>query len=100
MRLPHCVLFLEGGCFYDFLLSFSIQKLYYVHAKLLQLCSTFFAILWTVAHQAFLFKEFFRQEYSSGLLFPPPGGLSNRGTELTSLMSHELAGGFFTNSLD
>ena len=63
-------------------------------------CVQLFAILWTVAHQALLFTEFVRQEYPSELLFPPPGGLPNRETEITSLMSHELAGGFFTNSLD
>ena len=32
------------------------------------------AILWTVAHQAPLSMEFFRQEYWSGLPFPSPGG--------------------------
>ena len=32
----------------------------------------FFAILWTVAHQATLFIEFFRQEYWDGLPFPSP----------------------------
>ena len=31
--------------------------------------------LWTVAHQAPLFVGFFRREYWSGLLCPPPGGL-------------------------
>ena len=34
-----------------------------------------FATLWTVAHQAPLSMEFFRQEYWSGLPFPPPGDL-------------------------
>ena len=29
---------------------------------------------------------------------PPPGDLSNLAIELTSLMSHALAGGFFTTS--
>ena len=32
-----------------------------------------FATLWTVAHQAPLSMGFFRQEYWSGLPFPPPG---------------------------
>ena len=36
---------------------------------------------WTVAHQAPLSMEFFRQEYWSGLPFPPPGDLLNQGTE-------------------
>ena len=37
-------------------------------------CILLFAILWTVALQAPLSMEFSRQEYWSGLLFPPPGG--------------------------
>ena len=32
---------------------------------------------WTVAHQAPLSLEFYRQEYWSGLPFPSPGDLSN-----------------------
>ena len=35
---------------------------------------------WTVAHQAPLSMEFPRQEYWSGLPFPPPGDLSNPGS--------------------
>ena len=31
---------------------------------------------WTVAHQASLSTEFFRQKYLSGLPFTPPGGSS------------------------
>ena len=57
-----------------------------------------FAILWTVAHQAPLSMVFSRQEYWSGLPCPPPGDLPNPGTEHVSLMSPELAGGFFTAS--
>ena len=38
----------------------------------------------------------FRQEYWSGLPFPPPGDLPNPGIELTSPASLALAGGFFT----
>ena len=34
---------------------------------------------WTVAHQAPLSMGFFRQEYWSGLLFPPPEDLPNPG---------------------
>ena len=37
--------------------------------------------LWTVAHQAPLSMELFRQEYSCGLLFPPPGDLPDLGIE-------------------
>ena len=40
-----------------------------------------------------------RQEYWSGLPCPPPGDLSNPGTEPVSLMSPALAGGLFTTSI-
>ena len=56
------------------------------------------ATLWTVGHQAPLSVGFFRQEYWSGLPFPPPGDLPNPGTEPKSLTSPALAGGFFTTS--
>ena len=46
--------------------------------------SNFFATPWTVAHQASLSMEVFRQEYLSGLPCPPPGGLPNPGIELAS----------------
>ena len=48
----------------------------------------------TVAHQAPLPMEFSRQEYWSGLPFPPPGDLPNPGTEPMSPASPALAGGF------
>ena len=38
-----------------------------------------FAIPWTVAHQAPLSMEFFKQEYQAGLPFPPPGDLPYPG---------------------
>ena len=38
-------------------------------------------IPWTIAHQAPLGMEFSRQEYWSGLPFPSPGDLPNRGIE-------------------
>ena len=47
----------------------------------------------TIAHQAPLSMEFSRQEYCSGLPFPPPGDLPNAWIKPTSLA---LAGGFFT----
>ena len=40
-----------------------------------------FATLWTVAHQASLSMGFSRQEYWSGLPFPPPGDLPDPGIE-------------------
>ena len=44
----------------------------------------FFATLWTVACQATLSMGFSRQEYWSGLPFPPPEDLPNPGIEPTS----------------
>ena len=44
----------------------------YVRAELLQLCPIL-CNLWTVACQAPLSIELFRQEYWSGLPFPSPG---------------------------
>ena len=49
----------------------------------------------TVACQDALSKRFSRQEYWSGLLFPPPGDLLNPRIKPTSLA---LAGGFFTTT--
>ena len=49
---------------------------------------------WIVAHQAPLSMGFFRQEYWSGLPWPPPGDLPDPGIEPISFMSPALAGGF------
>ena len=54
---------------------------------------------WTVACQAPLSMGFPRQEYWSGLSFPPPRDFPDLGIKPTSLMSSALAGGFFTTSL-
>ena len=43
-----------------------------------------FATLWTVAHQAPLSMVFSRQEYWSGLPFPPAGDLPYPGIEPAS----------------
>ena len=43
-----------------------------------------FEIPWTVAHQAPLYIEFFRQEYWSWLLVPSPGDLPDSGIESSS----------------
>ena len=51
---------------------------------------------WPVAHQVSLSMEFARQEHWSGLPFPPPGYLSDPGTEPASLTSPALSGRFFT----
>ena len=55
-----------------------------------------FVTPWTVTCQAPLSMEFSRQQYWSGLPFPTPGDLPNRGIEPMSLASPGLAGGFFT----
>ena len=52
------------------------------------------AIPWTVAHQAPLSMGFSRQEYWSGLPFPSPGDLPQKGIKP---MSPALAGRFFTS---
>ena len=51
------------------------------------------ATQWTEARQGPWSTRFPRQEYWSGLLFPPPGDLLNPGIKLTS---PALADGFFT----
>ena len=40
-----------------------------------------FVTPWTIGYQVPPSMEFSRQEYWSGLLFPPPGDLPNPGTE-------------------
>ena len=55
-----------------------------------------FATLWTVAHQAPLSVGFPRQEYWSGLPFPPPGNLPDPEIEPKSPASPALASGFIT----
>ena len=64
-------------------ISFSIKQQCCVYAQLLErvrLCAT----PWTVARQAPLPMGFSRQEYCSGLPFPPPGDLLDPGIEPTS----------------
>ena len=55
-----------------------------------------FVISWTIARQAPLSMEFSRQEYWSGLPFPPPGDLPDPGIKPASHMAPALAGVFFT----
>ena len=57
-------------------------------SELLEWCSPFvlshvqlFETPWTIARQALLSMEFFRQEYWNELPFPSPGGLPNPGIE-------------------
>ena len=56
-------------------------------------CVRLFVTPWTVARQAPLSIGFSRQEYWSGLPFPPPGGLPDPG--ITSIVSPALAGRYF-----
>ena len=55
-----------------------------------------FGTPWTVARQAPLSMGFSRQEYWSGLPFPPPGDLLHPGIEPESPAGSALAAGFFT----
>ena len=59
------------------------------HFNRVQICAT----LWTEACQAPLSVGFPRQEYWSGLPFPPPGDRPNPGIER---VFPALAGGFLT----
>ena len=54
-----------------------------------QLCPTL-ATPWTAAHQAPLSMGFSRQEYWSGLPFPPPGELSESGIQPSTPVSLTL----------
>ena len=55
-----------------------------------------FVTLWTIRHQAPLSMGFPRQEYWSGLPFPPPGIFPTQESNPCLLLSPELAGRFFT----
>ena len=70
----------------------------YMRAKSLQLCPTLCDPVNTVACKAPLSMGFSKQEYQTGLPCPPPRDLPDPGIEPSSLMSPELAGGFFTTS--
>ena len=65
------------------------------HAQLLS-CVQLFVTPCTVACQVPLSMEFFRQEYQSGLPFPPSGDLPSPGIEPVSLVPPALAGGCLT----
>ena len=56
-------------------------------------CIQLFVTLWTVAHHTPLSIGSSRQEYWSGLPFPPPGDLPYSGIKPTS---PAMAGEFFT----
>ena len=58
-------------------------------------CVCAFCDPWTIAPEAPLSMKFPRQEYWSGLSFPPSGDLPNPGIEPMSLDSLASAGVFF-----
>ena len=58
-----------------------------------QLPVQLFVTLWNAAHQAPLYMGSSRQEYWSGLPFPPPGDIPDPGIES---VSPALAGKVFT----
>ena len=66
--------------------------------KSLQLCLTLCDPM-DCTPQAPLSMGFSRQEYWSGLPFPPPGDLPAEGSNCESLISAAVAGGFFTTSI-
>ena len=57
-----------------------------------------FATPWTVACQVPLAMELSRQEYWSGLPFPPPGDLPDPEIKPKPLVFSALVGGFFTTN--
>ena len=63
----------------------NIYNIIYVLYLIRHACVLSHVLLWTSACQAPLSMEFPRQKYWTGLPFPPPGDLSNPGTEPTSL---------------
>ena len=62
-------------------------------------CVRLLATRWTITCQAPLSMEFFRQEYRSGLKFPPSWALPNPGVQPASPVSPVfcIAGSFFTH---
>ena len=78
-------------------LSMYTMQLTYLYSvrKYVLSCVQLFAAPWMVAHQAPLSMGFPRQEYWSGLLFPPPGDLPDPGIKGASLSC--IAGRFFTD---
>ena len=84
------------GCLVQFQVR-SLTREVSVRAKSLQSCLTLHDPM-TAARQAPLSLGFSRQEYWSGLLYPPPGDLPDPGIEPVSLTSPASGGRFFTTS--
>ena len=74
----------------------SLVALHVVCMLIRSFVSDSLATPWTVAHQAPLSMEFPKQEYWSGLPFPPPRDLSDPRIE-TASASPTLAGRFTTS---
>ena len=72
-------------------ISCACVLIHFVHVQV-------FATPWTVACQVPLPMGFSRQEYWSGLPFPPPGTLLDPESETVSLMSPAMAGRLLTPS--
>ena len=74
-----------------------------IHALCVYVCAQLYltdsATPWTIACQASLFLEFYRQEHWSELPFPTPGDLPKPRTEPISPVSSALAGGFTTSTI-
>ena len=94
---------MKSWCSYLFLDSLLCTLFLSFQLELLSLCCVyaliwvrFFMTPWTAAHQTPLFLVFSRQEYWSGLAFPPPGDLPNLGMKPMALWSPALASRFST----
>ena len=81
------VVFLNNGILLSVKRSIKPQNDTHVNA---QSCLTLLLVPWTVARQAPLSMGFSRQEYWSGLPFPPPGDLLDPGIEPVSPVSPAL----------
>ena len=64
-----------------------LKRIKHSFKDILTVCVQLFGTPWTVVFQAPLFIGFSRQEYWSGLPFPPPGDFPNLGIEPKFLAS-------------
>ena len=86
---------LGRGCEFSFRVCVCVCVCVCVRARMCSVMSDS-ATSWSVAHQVPLSVEFSRQEYWSGLPFPPTEDLFDPGVEPMSPESPALVGGFFT----
>ena len=68
----------------------------FLHAKSFQLCPTLCKPMDCSPPDSSVSMGLYRQEYWSGWLYPPPGGLPFQGSNPLLLMSPALAGRFCT----